>query len=405
LLHLGIDVGSTTVKAVVIQPETKEKLFSCYERHHACQSEKVYAFLKDIFSRFPNEHFRLALCGSGGRTIAQMINAPYIQEVVANSIAVRNFYPQARVAVELGGQDAKIVFFYHDSVTNQLAVGDMRMNGSCAGGTGAFIDEIAALLRTPVEKFDSLAANGTQVYDISGRCGVFAKTDIQPLLNQGAIIEDIALSTFHAIAKQTIGGLAQGLEIRPPVVFEGGPMTFNPTLIRVFAQRLGLKDTDIIVPQKAELFIAYGTALAINENFLEQDGGHDRNFSPEAALTSLAMYREIVLGNSTLQNTNYFSNEAEKENFYARHRMQVINHEISAQRGDTLKVYLGIDAGSTTTKFVLIDEDENVIDSFYNPNKGEPLKVIKQALLDMYEKYTAAGVNLEIIALGTTGYF
>ncbi len=336
-----------------------------------------------------------------------MIHAPFIQEVVANSIAVRNFYPQARVAVELGGQDAKIVFFYHDSVTNRLAVGDMRMNGSCAGGTGAFIDEIAALLRTPVEKFDGLAANGTQVYDISGRCGVFAKTDIQPLLNQGAIIEDIALSTFHAIAKQTIGGLAQGLEICPPVVFEGGPLTFNPTLIRVFAQRLGLKESDIILPEKAELFIAYGTALAINENFLEQEGGHDHNFSPEAALTSLAMYREIVLGNSTLQNIDYFSNEAEKENFYARHRTQAINHDVSSkgiQAGETLRVYLGVDAGSTTTKFVLIDEDENVIDSFYNPNKGEPLKVIKQALLDMHEKYQAAGVNLEIIALGTTGY-
>jgi predicted CoA-substrate-specific enzyme activase len=407
VLHIGIDVGSTTVKAVVIQPDTKEILFSRYQRHNAYQSELVRTFLKEIVSQFPHEQYRIALCGSGGKAIAELIHAPYIQEVVANSIAVRNFYPQARVAVELGGQDAKIVFFYHDSGTNQLAVGDMRMNGSCAGGTGAFIDEIAALLRTPVEKFDSLAAKGTQVYDISGRCGVFAKTDIQPLLNQGAIIEDIALSTFHAIAKQTIGGLAQGLEIRPPVVFEGGPLTFNPALIRVFAQRLGLKDSDIILPQKAELFIAYGTALSINENFLEHDGGHDRNFSPEAALTSLSMYREIVLGNTTLQNVNYFLNEAEKENFHARHKMQAINHDISAhgiQKGDTLRVYLGIDAGSTTTKFVLIDEDENVIDSFYNPNKGEPLKVIKQALLDMHAKYVAAGVNLEIIALGTTGY-
>jgi predicted CoA-substrate-specific enzyme activase len=407
MLHIGIDVGSTTVKTVVIQPDTKEILFSRYQRHNAYQSELVRTFLKEIVSQFPHEQYRIALCGSGGKAIAELIHAPYIQEVVANSIAVRNFYPQARVAVELGGQDAKIVFFYHDSVTNQLAVGDMRMNGSCAGGTGAFIDEIAALLRTPVEKFDSLAAGGTQVYDISGRCGVFAKTDIQPLLNQGAIIEDIALSTFHAIAKQTIGGLAQGLEICPPVVFEGGPLTFNPALIRVFAQRLGLKDSDIILPRKAELFIAYGTALAINENFLEQESGHDRNFSPEAALTSLAMYREIVLGNSTLQNINYFLNEAEKENFYARHKMQSINHNISShgiQRGDTLRVYIGVDAGSTTTKFVLIDEDENVIDSFYNPNKGEPLKVIRQALLDMHEKYSAAGVNLEIIALGTTGY-
>jgi predicted CoA-substrate-specific enzyme activase len=403
LLHLGIDVGSTTVKAVVIRPETKEMLFSCYERHHACQSEKVYTFLKDIFSRFPNEDFHLAFCGSGGRTIAEMINAPYIQEVVANSIAVRTFYPQSRVAVELGGQDAKIVFFYHDLAAKRLLAGDMRMNGSCAGGTGAFIDEVAALLRTPVEDFDSLAAKGTQVYDISGRCGVFAKTDIQPLLNQGGLLEDIALSTFHAIAKQTIGGLAQGLEIKPPVIFEGGPLTFNPTLIKVFAERLGLAQTDIIKPANSETLIAYGAALSINELF--QD--YDKNFSPEAALTSLSMYREIVMGNAGNLNQGFFANREEREEFLERHRPQNINHDparLNLQQGKPLRVYLGIDAGSTTTKFVLIDENENVVDSFYGPNRGEPLKVVKQALLDIHKKYKDLGVNLEVIALGTTGY-
>ncbi|GBU28578.1 activase [Treponema sp. R8-4-B8] len=401
MLHIGIDVGSTTVKAVVIQSGTKEILYSRYERHNACQSEKVYAFLQEIFTVFPNDQFRIAFCGSGGRIIADMIHAPFIQEVVANSIAVRIFYPQARVAIELGGQDAKIVFFFHDNATNQLIAGDMRMNGSCAGGTGAFIDEVASLLRTPVEKFDALAAGGTQVYDISGRCGVFAKTDIQPLLNQGGLVKDIALSTFHAIAKQTIGGLAQGLEIKPPVVFEGGPLTFNPTLIDVFAQRLGLSDSDIIVPPKAELFIAYGAALSINEMF----ANYDKNFSPQAALTSLSMYREIVTGNTSMQNLNFFNNEAEREDFTARHKIQSINRDlVNKKNRETLRVYLGIDAGSTTTKFVLIDEDENVVDCFYSPNKGEPLKVIKKALLDMYEKYRNAGINLEVIALGTTGY-
>ncbi|MDR0315551.1 MAG: acyl-CoA dehydratase activase [Treponema sp.] len=403
MVHLGIDVGSTTVKAVVIQPETKEIIFSRYERHYAHQSEKVRAFLQEIFSQFPDEHFRLAVCGSGGRTIAEMIHAPYIQEVVANSIAVRAFYPQARVAVELGGQDAKIVFFYHDKGTNRLMAGDMRMNGNCAGGTGAFIDEVASLLRTPVEEFDALAARGTQVYDISGRCGVFAKTDIQPLLNQGGLLEDIALSTFHAIAKQTIGGLAQGLEIKPPVVFEGGPLTFNPTLIKVFADRLGLSGSDIIVPPKSELFIAYGAALSVNEMF--QD--YDKNFSPEAALTSLSMYREIVAGNTVTHNQNFFASKAEREEFTVRHKMQAVNHDAAALKpecGESLRVYMGIDAGSTTTKFVLIDEDENVVDSFYGPNKGEPLKVIRQALLDMHKKYQNSGINLEVIALGTTGY-
>jgi predicted CoA-substrate-specific enzyme activase len=401
MLHIGIDVGSTTVKAVVIQDDSKEILYSKYERHNACQSEKVYAFLQEIFAFFPHNQFRIAFCGSGGRVIADMIHAPYIQEVVANSVAVRTFYPQARVAIELGGQDAKIIFFFHDSATNRLIAGDMRMNGSCAGGTGAFIDEVASLLRTPVEDFDALAALGTQVYDISGRCGVFAKTDIQPLLNQGGLLNNIALSTFHAIAKQTIGGLAQGLEIKPPVVFEGGPLTFNPALIKVFAQRLNLCESDIIVPPKAELFIAYGAALSINEMF--QD--YDKEFSPQAALTSLSMYREIITGNTPAFNLNFFNTEAERDEFITRHKIQSINKDLTnLKKGETLKCYLGIDAGSTTTKFVLVDEDENVVDSSYSPNKGEPLKVIKKSILDMYEKYRNMGVNLEVIAVGTTGY-
>ena len=403
MIHIGIDVGSTTVKTVVIRTDTKEVIFSRYARHNACQSEMVRSFLQEIFAQFQHEQYKLAFCGSGGRAIADMLNAPYIQEVVANSIAVRSFYPQARVAVELGGQDAKIVFFYHDNATNRLVAGDMRMNGSCAGGTGAFIDEVASLLRTPIEEFDALAARGTQVYDISGRCGVFAKTDIQPLLNQGGLLEDIALSTFHAIAKQTIGGLSQGLEIKPPVVFEGGPLTFNPTLIRVFAERLGLSDSDIIVPPKAELFIAYGAALSVNEMFAD----YDYKFSPDAALKSLSMYREIIAGSSTIQSLNFFNTPVEREEFAARHKMMDISDDLMAlslKRGETLRVYLGIDAGSTTTKFVLIDDDENVVDCFYSSNKGEPLKVVKQALIDMNKKYKKAGIKLEIIALGTTGY-
>jgi len=421
MLHIGIDVGSTTVKVIAIKNGTNEVIFSRYERHNACQSNKVCEFLQEIFSKYPHEIFRLALCGSGGRTIADMLHVPYIQEVVANSIAVREFYPQAKVAIELGGQDAKIVFFYHDNASNKLTASDMRMNGSCAGGTGAFIDEVASLLRTPVEEFNALAAKGTQVYDISGRCGVFAKTDIQPLLNQGGLLPDIALSTFHAIAKQTIGGLAQGLEIKPPVVFEGGPLTFNPTLIKVFAERLGLNDSQIILPPNAELFIAYGAALSINEMFKNEYAAKTADFSPEAALTTLSMYREIIAGSSLTRNIKFFDSETEHSEFIARHKTQSIKNDLTkikndeTQRGEphrnirgelscNLRVYIGLDAGSTTTKFILMDENENIIDCFYSPNKGEPLKVIKQALLDMHEKYKSAGINLEVVALGTTGY-
>ncbi|MCL1837340.1 MAG: acyl-CoA dehydratase activase-related protein, partial [Treponema sp.] len=204
------------------------------------------------------------------------------------------------------------------------------------------------------------------------------------------------------IAKQTIGGLAQGLEIKPPVVFEGGPLTFNPALIDVFAERLGLSEADIIRPPNSQTLIAYGAALSVDELFKD----FDKNFSTEAALTSLSMYREIVTLNTEADQI-FFTTEGERDSFEERHRIISINHDISALKmgkDKTLRVYLGIDAGSTTSKFVLIDEDENVIDSFYSPNKGEPLKVIKQGLLDMHAKYLAAGVSLEVIALGTTGY-
>ncbi|MDR2490653.1 MAG: acyl-CoA dehydratase activase, partial [Spirochaetaceae bacterium] len=398
-LHLGIDVGSTTVKAVIMRPDTREALYSKYERHNAGQSETVYRFLKEIFARFPNSSFKLAVCGSGGRVIAEMIGAPYIQEVVANSIAVRRFYPQARVAIELGGQDAKIVFFHRDSLSGELSAGDMRMNGSCAGGTGAFIDEVAALLRVTPESFDALAARGTQVYDISGRCGVFAKTDIQPLLNQGGLKEDIALSTFHAIAKQTIGGLAQGLEIKAPVIFEGGPLTFNPTLVRVFAERLNISGDEIIRPENSETLIAYGAALSVDEMFAD----FKQTFSPEPALTSLLMFREIVTSNRDKINKTFFATTQERQEFIDRHKSIASQHK-EPKAGDVVRAYLGIDAGSTTSKFVLIDEGENVIDSFYAPNRGEPLNVVRDALIAMNKKYKDLGVTLEIVACGTTGY-
>jgi predicted CoA-substrate-specific enzyme activase len=382
-----------------MDPHSKKVLFSRYVRHNARQAETVHKLLQEVFSEFPDAEFRVAVCGSGGRIIADAIHVPYVQEVVANAIAVRTFYPHARVAIELGGQDAKIIFFYHDTVTDRLVASDMRMNGSCAGGTGAFIDEVANLLRIPVEQFESLAAKGTSIYDISGRCGVFAKTDIQPLLNQGGLREDIALSTFHAIVKQTIGGLAQGLEIKPPVIFEGGPLNFNPTLIQVFAERLGFTEADIIRPENPETIIAYGAALAIDELFADVT----ERFDPHAALSELVHFREHITQHQPETYKTYFTSDQEQQEFKERHTLPPPPH-CSAARGDTLRVYLGIDAGSTTTKFVLIDEDETVVDTFYSNNRGEPLRVIKHALLDLRKKYQEAGITLEIIAVGTTGY-
>ena len=276
ILRLGVDVGSTTVKAVALDPADNSVLFTRYQRHNAHQADTVRQLLEEAAGHFPGMRFRIGVCGSGGRPIAAALGACYVQEVVANAAAVRALYPEVRTAVELGGQDAKVIFFRYDEASGKLQTSDMRMNGSCAGGTGAFIDEIAALLNVPADEFEQLAARGKTVYSISGRCGVFAKTDIQPLLIQGAERADIALSTFHAIAKQTIGGLSQGLELTAPIIFEGGPLTFNPTLVRVFAERLNLEERDIVRPDHPETIVARGCRRFFPDaTFLLDIGGQD----------------------------------------------------------------------------------------------------------------------------------
>ncbi|MDE6068404.1 MAG: activase, partial [Treponemataceae bacterium] len=254
VLFAGIDVGSTTTKLAVWDCAAQKLIYSQYKRHHAHQKKSVLTALEELRARFGGAEIRIAMTGSGAKPVALELDLPFVQEVVANSIALKKFYPQVNTAIELGGQDAKMIFFSREENSTEKnssepKLVDMRMNGSCAGGTGAFIDEVASILKTPIEEFDALSKKGNCVYDISGRCGVYAKTDIQPLLNSGTAKADIALSAFHAIAKQTIGGLAQGLEINPPVAFEGGPLTFNTQLVRVFEERLGLGAGDSVLPE------------------------------------------------------------------------------------------------------------------------------------------------------------
>ena len=254
---VGLDIGSTTAKMVVLDKDGTTVLFSGYKRHQAKIQECLLGFLYQIKEQLGDIPLSFHITGSVGMGISEKCSLPFVQEVVAATNYVRREHPHTATMIDIGGEDAKVVFFQDGQAT------DLRMNGNCAGGTGAFIDEIASVLKVPVEEFDSLAAQGSCVYDISGRCGVYAKTDIQPLLNQGVARADLALSAFHAIAKQTIGGLAQGLEIRKPVAFEGGPLTFHPPLIQVFAQRLGLVPEDILVPEHPELMMAYGAALSL----------------------------------------------------------------------------------------------------------------------------------------------
>ena len=315
-LRLGIDVGSTTVKLAVID-DNDNLIYANYERHHT----DVKATAKQVFQKaeraLGNVPMRVSITGSGGMLLAQWLGVEFVQEVIASKHAVEALIPQTDCAIELGGEDAKIIYF--DNGIEQ------RMNGTCAGGTGAFIDEIAALLKIDVEQLDDAAAAGCTVYDISGRCGVYAKTDIQPLLNQGASRDDLALSAFHAIAKQTIGGLAQGLEIKKPVAFEGGPLTFNPRLIAVFAERLGLGRKDIIIPDHPETIVAVGAALALEELF----AGRQARLVPSQAIKTLEKAHIVVIddaaGSAASQSAYagkpFFKTDAERAVFNERHQL------------------------------------------------------------------------------------
>ncbi len=397
-LLVGVDVGSTTVKVAVVEAGGHAVLFERYVRHHAHQAACAHGLLSEVLERFGAADLRVCVCGSGGQGVAELLGAPFVQEVVANSLAVKLRHSQVRCAIELGGQDAKMIFFAKDAATGALTVRDMRMNGSCAGGTGAFIDEIAALIGCATEEFEGLAAAGTTVYDISGRCGVFAKTDIQPLLNQGTRREDIALSAFHAIAKQTIGGLAQGLDIEAPIIFEGGPLTFNPTLVRVFCERLGLaaERGDVVVPEHPETMVAFGAALALEELFAGE----------AAALTAEGVARLAAADGAAASAASgplYFECAAEEAAWRARHALPS-----PAQRhfapGTKLPVFLGIDSGSTTTKLVFVDEAGALVDSFYGPNEGDPVARARAALIEIRDRWAARGVVLDVRGFGSTGY-
>ena len=383
---------------MALEAGTQKRVFSRYVRHHAEQAESVCILIKELEQQYPEASFRAAVCGSGGLNLANTLELPYIQEVVSSALAIHASNSSVRTAIELGGQDAKIIFF-SDSDNTAFNISDMRMNGSCAGGTGAFIDEIATLLNIPPESFDSFARAGTNDYEISGRCGVFAKTDIQPLINQGVSREDIAFSSLHALAKQTIGGLAQGLEIKAPVAFLGGPIAFIPTLVDVFAKRLGLSEEDIIIPVSPETSVAYGAALSL-----------ELLFADDSAVINATKAEAMLLVKSTSRSKEcsgkaqrFFANNEERESFNKRFKAMPIKQS-DLLPGSEIRAYLGIDSGSTTTKLALISDEGELIDSFYAPNEGRPIEITTKALVAMRDKYQQAGVALTILGIGTTGY-
>ena len=394
VLRVGIDVGSTTTKIAI--SKEGELVYHKYIRHFARQRESILSLFNDAKELLLEQPFYACMTGSGARVIADALGIPFTQEVVANSLALKKYYRRVGTAIELGGQDAKIIFF-RENEQGESEVFDMRMNGSCAGGTGAFIDEVAVVLGIKDVEMNDYASRGNSLYDISGRCGVFAKTDIQPLLNQGAKKEDIALSSFHAIAKQTIGGLAQGLDIKTPVAFEGGPLTFNPKLIDVFTERLKLAADDVIIPESPEIMVAYGATLSIDEIHKPTV-----DYKVDDIVKMLSQLSDEHDGESEKE-APYFENDEKLREFRKAHEVRP-NPNYQPEPGEKLNCYLGIDAGSTTTKLVLMDENENIVDCYYASNEGSPINVAKRALLGMYDKFHKVGAELNIVAAASTGY-
>lgn len=361
--YLGIDIGSTTIKAVVMD-ENKKILYQQYQRHLSNIHQSLHKLLEEIAEEFRGEIFHAAITGNASISIAETLNIPFVQEVVASSFAVKEFIPSADVAVELGGEDAKIIYFSGGV--------EQRMNGICAGGTGAFIDQMASLLGTDAEGLNELAKAAETIYPIASRCGVFAKSDIQPLLNEGAKKEDLAASIFHAVVNQTICGLACGRPIRGNVAFLGGPLYFLSELRASFQQILRLESRNNLFPSDTHLFACMGAALYAKDTTQE--------FLLVDLLKAIDEYRPEENAEPRLK--PLFRDHGEYEEFTFRHEKdKVAASDLSNYSG---KCYLGIDAGSTTTKLALISEDGSLLYTFYENNNGNPLQLTMKALKKLY---------------------
>ena len=380
ILHVGLDVGSTTVKIVVMN-ENLETIHRDYKRHFSDTKNTVCNVLEELSNMYKDKEFTIALTGSGAMSAAKFLDLKFIQEVVSCKRAVEKYIPDTDVVIELGGEDAKIIYF--DKSIEQ------RMNGTCAGGTGAFLDQMASLLNTDTFGLNDLAKDHKQIYPIASRCGVFAKTDIQPLLNEGAAKEDIAASIFQAVVNQTISGLACGRPIRGNIAFLGGPLNYLPELRTRFIETLNLKKNQIIVPEEAHLLVAKGAAL---------DSLDSHPISVEKLKSKIQ-----VLKNSKDTTTNplkpLFVSNTEYEEFKQRHEKDTVKKRLlNTFEGDC---FIGIDAGSTTTKVVLIDNEGHLLHSLYGSNGGNPLNSVVSMLRKLYAILPEKAV---IRYSGVTGY-
>jgi predicted CoA-substrate-specific enzyme activase len=380
LLHVGLDVGSTTVKIVVMNSDL-EVIYTTYTRHFSDTKNTVCQVLEELKNKFNDNIFTIALTGSGAMSAASFLNLPFIQEVVSCKRAVEKYIPETDVVIELGGEDAKIIYF--DKFIEQ------RMNGTCAGGTGAFLDQMASLLNTDTAGLNDLAKDFATIYPIASRCGVFAKTDVQPLLNEGSRKEDIAASIFQAVVNQTISGLACGRPIRGKVAFLGGPLNYLSELRKRFIETLDLKPEEVITPEEAHLLVAKGAAL------------DSLNSTPitSADLSDRIAHLRIATDTTSIPLNPLFVSEKEYIEFKERHaKASVKRSSLEDFSGDC---FIGIDAGSTTTKLVLLDIEKNFLYSDYGSNQGNPLKSVISMLKKLYKILPEKAI---IRYCGITGY-
>ncbi|MEK8204605.1 acyl-CoA dehydratase activase-related protein [Paenibacillus sp. FSL L8-0696] len=363
MLHIGLDIGSTTAKLVVIERDII--VYQDYVRHYSDIKKAALSLLSDVRDRFPERGARLTVSGSSGLSLSKLGGVPFIQEVIACTKAISALIPECDTAIELGGEDAKIIYLRGGI--------EQRMNTACAGGTGAFIDQMAALLQTDPAGLNVLAEKHERIYPIASRCGVFAKSDVQPLLNEGARREDVAASIFQSIVNQTISGLACGRPIRGRVAFLGGPLTFLPALRQRFAETLELAEEDILFPERSQYFVAIGAALS----------NADPVVLPLSSwITRIAAVDFTADRAADAELPPLFENAAELAEFRLRHgKASAARSDLALYRGPC---YLGIDAGSTTTKLVLTGSADEILYTFYGSNKGNPLHSVSDALKEIY---------------------
>ncbi|MGL5574553.1 MAG: acyl-CoA dehydratase activase-related protein [Sarcina sp.] len=379
-LKVGIDAGSTTIKLVILD-EQSNILYKSYNRHFSKIREVILSELENSKEILKDKQFKVAITGSAGYGISRETNIDFVQEVFASTLAIKTKLSDIDVAIELGGEDAKIIF-----LTNGF---EERMNSSCAGGTGAFIDQMAHLMHITNKELDDLSLEAETIYPIASRCGVFAKTDIQPLLNQGAKKENIAASIFQSVVDQTVGGLAQGREIKGKVLFLGGPLYFYEGLRQRFRETLKLDETTGILEKDAQIFVALGSAIYSNDT--------EKTFSYEQLYDLIKDKSRLIKLTDTVP--SLFNDEEEYKKFKERHdRAKVDYKNIKEYEGN---IYIGIDAGSTTTKLVLIGEEKEILHTYYSSNKGNPIEVIREEILNIYNMLND---KQKIVSSCVTGY-